>query len=65
MNGYPLQTSPICGGNFCGENNTTNAEFIQVLINIAAPLIAADFTTNWSTIETRSNTLSNSEKQDK
>lgn len=43
MSGYPRQTSPLCSGKFCGINNTTVADFIQVIINILADRIASHY----------------------
>lgn len=34
MRGYPAATSPLCGGQFCGQNSTTKAEFFQSLLNL-------------------------------
>ncbi len=65
MNWYPMQTSPICWWNFCWINNTTNAEFIQILINIAAPLVASDISTNRATIQEWTKSLSATELQEK
>lgn len=50
MAGYPRQTSPLCSGKFCGTNNTTVADFIQVIINILADRIASHYQVNWSTV---------------
>ena len=41
MYGYPLLTSPICPGLFCGERPMTRAEFLQVVINIATQYITS------------------------
>lgn len=46
MRGYPKATSPVCGGKFCGEKDTTTAEFIQVVINILAKYIYKDLYLN-------------------
>ncbi|MDO4714170.1 MAG: hypothetical protein Q4B28_06085 [bacterium] len=43
MKGYPLATSPICGGNFCGTRTITKAEFYQTLVNLLAPNIAPKY----------------------
>lgn len=53
MAGYPRQTSPLCSGKFCGGNNTTVADFIQVIINILAERIASHYQTNWQAIYQR------------
>ena len=45
---YPRQTSPFCSGRFCGTNNTTVADFIQVIINILADRIASHYQVNRS-----------------
>lgn len=42
MNGYPTSTSPICAGKFCGAQNTTKAEFLQVVINLLTKYIYPD-----------------------
>ncbi len=42
MRWFPQATSPICWGQFCGTNNVTTAELIQVLINIASNYIYSD-----------------------
>jgi hypothetical protein len=34
MRGYPKSTSPICAGRFCGQQLTTKAEFIQIIVNL-------------------------------
>ena len=34
MRWYPAATSPLCAGKFCGFRGTTNAEFLQVIMNI-------------------------------
>lgn len=57
MNWYPKATSPVCGGKFCGEKNTTTAEFIQVIINIIAKYIYKDTSVNWKEVNTRGNNL--------
>lgn len=48
VNWYPLWTSPFCPWRFCGANNTTNAEFLQVVINILSNYIYSDYEVNWS-----------------
>lgn len=50
MYGYPLLTSPLCSWDFCGTNNITRWEFIQVVINIASEYIKNNYTANWKTI---------------
>ena len=51
MSGYPRQTSPLCSGKFCGSNNTTVADFIQVIINILADRIASHYQVNWQNVQ--------------
>jgi hypothetical protein len=34
MRGYPKSTSPVCAGKFCGQQLTTKAEFIQIIVNL-------------------------------
>ena len=46
MKGYPIATSPICGGKFCGQNNTTKSEFFQSVLNIIQGNIRSKYTTN-------------------
>ncbi len=53
MRWYPLATSPVCGGKFCGSQNTTTAEFIQVVINILAKYIYKDISLNRKQVNTR------------
>lgn len=47
MRWYPIATSPVCAGKFCGSRNVTKAEFIQVGINLVAKYIFKDFSLNW------------------
>lgn len=58
MRGYPLATSPVCWGKFCGEKNTTVAEFIQVIINILSKNIQKDISINRKEVYTRRKKLS-------
>lgn len=53
MNGYPATTSPICAGKFCGAQNTTKAEFIQVVINLLAKYIYPDIQIDWKQAQKR------------
>ena len=53
MRWYPIATSPVCGGKFCGVQKTTTAEFIQVVINILAKYIYKDIALNWKEVNTR------------
>ncbi len=57
MRWYPKATSPVCGGQFCGIQNTTTAEFIQVVINILAKYIYKDIALNRKEVNTRVNKL--------
>ena len=47
MRWYPLKTSPICPGQFCGTRYTTKAEFLQVVMNMISKYIYAINTINW------------------
>ncbi|AHB40990.1 hypothetical protein P148_SR1C00001G0183 [candidate division SR1 bacterium RAAC1_SR1_1] len=51
MRGYPLETSPVCAGEFCGTRNTTKAEFLQVIINMIAKYLYPIYSLNWNTVE--------------
>jgi hypothetical protein len=53
MNGYPATTSPICAGKFCGAQNTTKAEFLQVIINLLAKYIYPDIQIDWKQAQKR------------
>lgn len=53
MNGYPTTTSPICAGKFCGAQNTTKAEFLQVIINLLAKYIYPDIQIDWKQAQKR------------
>lgn len=53
MSWYPRQTSPLCSGKFCGSNNTTVADFIQVIINILAERVASHYQANWQAVQSR------------
>lgn len=53
MRWYPKATSPVCGGQFCWNKNTTTAEFIQVVINILAKYIYKDIGLNRKEVNTR------------
>jgi len=46
MKGYP-DTSPICKGEFCGTRNVTNAEFLQVVMNMISKYIYSVYSLNW------------------
>lgn len=63
MRGYPIQTSPICAGNFCGARNVTKAEFIQVVINLIAKYIFQDFSLDWKEAKNWLDTLDPSDYQ--
>lgn len=47
MRWYPLKTSPICPGQFCGTRYTTKAEFLQVVMNMISNYIYSINTMNW------------------
>lgn len=51
MRWYPKEVSPVCWGKFCGDKNTTQAEFIQVIINLSAKYIYNNFKANRKNIE--------------
>ncbi|MCX6823084.1 MAG: thrombospondin type 3 repeat-containing protein [candidate division SR1 bacterium] len=53
MNGYPASTSPICAGKFCGAQNTTKAEFLQVVINLLAKYIYPNIQIDWKQAQNR------------
>lgn len=53
MFGYPILTSPLCPGKFCGENNMSKWEFIQVVTNILSKYIEKNYQTNWKRIQER------------
>lgn len=53
MKGYPVATSPVCGGSFCGDRALTRAEFYQTLSNILAPRIYHRYSFNWDQITRR------------
>jgi hypothetical protein len=57
MNGYPASTSPICAGKFCGAQNTTKAEFLQVVINLLAKYMYADIQIDRKQAQLRMNKL--------
>jgi hypothetical protein len=46
MKGYP-ETSPVCGGQFCGPRNVTNAEFLQVVMNMISKYVYSAYALNW------------------
>ena len=46
MKGYPT-TSPVCGGDFCGTRSVTNAEFLQVVMNMISKYIYSVYSLNW------------------
>ncbi|MEI6426060.1 MAG: PKD domain-containing protein [Candidatus Absconditabacteria bacterium] len=53
MKGYPLKTSNICPGEFCGDRYTSKAEFLQVVINLISKYIYPLYSLNWSEANTR------------
>lgn len=61
MSWYPRQTSPLCSGKFCGTNNTTVADFIQVIINILADRIASHYQVNRQSVQQRLDNSSQSQ----
>ena len=52
MNGYD-KTSPICNGEFCGTNNTSYSEMIQIMSNIVSKKFTGEYMANWSNINKR------------
>ena len=44
MRGYPLQTSPFCSGNFCGQRSVSKGEFYQTLVNLIGTRVAPRYT---------------------
>jgi len=46
MRWYPEAISPVCASMFCGARNVTNAEFIQVTINLLSQYIYDEFSVN-------------------
>lgn len=44
MRGYPLQTSPVCSGNFCGQKSVSKGEFYQTLVNLLATRLSPKYT---------------------
>ena len=44
MRGYPLQTSPFCSGNFCGQRSISKGEFYQTLVNLIGTRVAPRYT---------------------
>ncbi len=47
MNWYPRSTSPLCSWRFCGTLSLTNADLIQTVFNITAPLFFSQYKANW------------------
>jgi hypothetical protein len=58
MRGYPAATSPLCGGQFCGQNSTTVSEFFQSVLNIISKNILKNYQTNRTAIKSWLNGLS-------
>ena len=53
MNGFPLETSPVCAGDFCGEKEMSKGEFYQLIVNMIEVYTYSQFSTNRQTIQTR------------
>lgn len=53
MRGYPIATSPICGGNFCGSRKVNKAEFFQTLVNLLTENIKENYIAGWAEIKSR------------
>ncbi len=53
MRGYPLATSPICWGKFCGQRSVSRAEFFQTLSNLLLDRVKNDYTAPRGTIKKR------------
>ena len=43
MRGYPLATSNICAGRFCGERKVSKGEFFQTLNNLLTDKVKSDY----------------------
>ena len=63
MRGYPLATSPLCGGKFCGQNAITKPEFFQAILNIITTDILVKYQADRSAIKSWLNGLSTSSYQ--
>lgn len=57
VNWYPKTTSPFCPWKFCWTNNTTIAEFIQVLVNILWTYLYDKYSLNWYEVKNWLSTL--------
>ncbi|USN56975.1 MAG: hypothetical protein H6766_00405 [Candidatus Peribacteria bacterium] len=55
MRGYPIGQSPICEGDFCGGNNTTTAEYLQVITNILGQYSYNNIQAPWLAIQAWAN----------
>ena len=65
MRWYPLETSPVCGWKFCGDKDTTQAEFYQVIINLSAKYIYNRFLADWKVIKKWMDNISKGSYADK
>lgn len=57
MNWYPLNTSPVCAGNFCWEQKVSKSEFMQVIINLISNYIYNNLSVNRDNIQSWVNNL--------
>jgi len=53
MNGFPVATSPICWWLFCGANNTTKAEFLQIIVNVVEKFTFEKYSINRQEVRNR------------
>ncbi len=51
MRGYPLATSSICMGIFCGARPTTKGEFFQTLSNLLIERVKGNYQAPWKDIK--------------
>ncbi|MDD3262458.1 MAG: PKD domain-containing protein [Candidatus Absconditabacteria bacterium] len=58
MRGYPVDTSPVCAGQFCGERFTTKAEFLQVIMNMIAKYLYPTYALHRNNVQERISDLS-------
>lgn len=53
MRGYPLATSPICWGKFCGQRPVSRAEFFQTLSNLLLDKVKNNYKVARSSVKKR------------
>ena len=51
MRGYPVATSNICAGKFCGSRDISKAEFFQTLLNLLTDRIKGNYSAPWKDIK--------------